>query len=112
MLTKLFGGALIGKLLDFLADHPDFDYTVAQMHQFTGIKKNTLYRLIRELMEDRIIIRTRRIGRSCFYRLNANDPRVISLLRQAYDFYNEELASIQIEEKSPEGVNRESWRNN
>jgi DNA-binding transcriptional ArsR family regulator len=112
MFTKLFAGALFGKLLDFLADHPDSDYTVAQLHEFTGIKVPTLRRIIRELKEERIIVYTRRVGRSKYYRLNADDPHVVSLLKTARDFINEELASVQFDVKRAKGFNRESWRNN
>jgi transcription initiation factor IIE alpha subunit len=112
MFARLFGGGLFGKLLDFLADHVDFDYTVAQMHQFTGIKKDSLYRLIRELKEERIIMCTRMVGRSKYYRLNMSDPRVVSLFQTAHEFLNKGLASIQIKDKSAKSTDRKPWMNN
>jgi len=39
MFTEVFGRSLRVKLLDFLADHVDFDYTLSQMQQFTGISR-------------------------------------------------------------------------
>jgi len=98
MFTELFGDSPRVKILDFLADHVDFDYTLSQMQQFTAISRPTLYRLVPELEKDGIILFTRQVGGSRFYRLNVADPRVASMLQADFAGINEELAAGQFKE--------------
>jgi DNA-binding transcriptional ArsR family regulator len=98
MFTEVFGGSPRVKLLDFLADHVDFDYTLSQMQQFTGISRPTLYRLVPELEKDGIVLYTREVGGSRFYRLNVDDPRVASMLQADFSRINEELAAGRFKE--------------
>ena len=46
MFTDIFGNAPRVRLLDFLADHPDFDYTISQMAEFAEIARPTVYKLV------------------------------------------------------------------
>jgi len=48
LFTDIFGDAPRVKLLDFLADHPDFDYTISQMAEFANLARPTVYKLVAE----------------------------------------------------------------
>jgi len=91
MFTEIFGGSPRVKLLDFLADHVDFDYTLSQLQQFTGISRPTLYKLVSELEKERLVVLTREIGGSRFFRINMEDPRVVSMLQMDFNRVNVNL---------------------
>ena len=93
MFTDIFGNAPRVKLLDFFADHVDFDYTISQMAEFAEIGRPTLYKLVAELQSQGMLTFTREVGDSKFYRLNLENPRIVSMLQVDFEGINKELAS-------------------
>ncbi len=93
MFKDIFGDAPRVRLLDFLADHPDFDYTISQMAEFADIARPTVYKLVAELQSQGMLTFTRSVGDSKFYRLNVANPRIVSMLQVDFDGINKELAA-------------------
>src|SRR2546430_7741639 len=91
MFTEIFGNSTRVKLLDFLADHVDFDYTISQIEEFTEISRPTLYRLIGELEAEKMISLTRLVGASKFYALDTRNEKVIEMLRMEFEAINRNL---------------------
>jgi DNA-binding transcriptional ArsR family regulator len=89
--TEIFGDSPRVKLLDFLADHVDFDYTISQIQGFTDISRPTIYRLIEELKTEKMISVTREVGASKFYGLNTQDDKVIGMLQLEFEAINKSL---------------------
>lgn len=92
MFTDIFGDSPRVRLLDFLADHPGFDYTISQMAEFAEIARPTVYKLVEELLGQDMLIFTRSVGDSKFYRLNLKNPRIVSMLQVDFEGINKELA--------------------
>jgi DNA-binding transcriptional ArsR family regulator len=93
MFTDIFGSAPRVRLLDFLADHPDFDYTISQMAGFAEIARPTVYKLVEALLGQDMLTFTRSVGNSKFYRLNVANPRIVSMLQVDFESINKELAA-------------------
>jgi len=91
MFTEIFGNSPRVKLLDFLADHVDFDYTISQIEEFTEISRPTLYRLIGELEAEKMISPTRLVGASKFYALDTRNEKVIDMLQMEFEAINRNL---------------------
>ena len=91
MFTEIFGNSPRVKLLDFLADHVDFDYTISQIEEFTEISRPTLYRLIGELEAEKMISPTRLVGASKFYALDTRNEKVIDMLQMEFEAINKSL---------------------
>ena len=91
MFTEIFGNSPRVKLLDFLADHVDFDYTISQIEEFTEISRPTLYRLIGELEAEKMISLTRLVGASKFYALDTRNEKVIEMLQMEFEAINRNL---------------------
>ena len=91
MFTEIFGNAPRVKLLDFLADHVDYEYTISQIQEFTDISRPTLYRLIGELETEEMISLTREVGASKFYGLNTRNEKVIGMLQMEFEAINRSL---------------------
>ncbi|HVL87554.1 MAG TPA: helix-turn-helix domain-containing protein [Candidatus Thermoplasmatota archaeon] len=68
------------KLLDFLAEHPEFDYNVMELSRHAAVARPTVYKVLARLTKQGIVEETRRIGNSTFFRLNLAHPSVARML--------------------------------
>ena len=98
MFTDIFGDAPRVRLLDFLADHPDFDYTISQMAEFANLARPTVYKLVAELQNQDMLTLTRSVGDSKFYRLNVANPRMVSMLQVHFEGISKELTAAAYDE--------------
>jgi len=85
MFVKIFGENPQTKILDFLADHPDYDYTITELAEKTGVSKPTTNKVIRGLLKERLVIVSRKIGRSKLYKLNTRNEIVKTILKFEFE---------------------------
>lgn len=88
MFKDIFGNNPQTKILDFLADYPRFDYSITEIAQKAKVSRPTVYKIIKSLVEKKLVIKTREQGTSCLYQLNTENKLVQVILK--FDF---ELAS-------------------
>lgn len=79
-LTTLFGEHPDVRILDFLAEHAGFDYNLTDLARNAGVSRPATYKVVARLLKRRVLVRTRRVGTSWFYALNAQSPLVKPLL--------------------------------
>ena len=106
MLTDLFGDSPRVRLLDFLADHVDYDYTLTQIHRLARVSRPTLYRLVAAMEGEGLIVQTREVGGSHFFRLATESPKVVAMLQMDFRQVNEELAAVRFGKVSATGRTR------
>jgi len=71
---KVFGDSPRNRVLLFLIDNNEFDYSKYDISKFCGISRVTLDSFIGELIKMELIKKTREIGRATLYKINlAND---------------------------------------
>lgn len=80
MFKDIFGDNPTTKILDFLANHIEFDYTITDIAKYSEVSKPTVYKVIDTLLKKNLIIITREIGNSSMYKLNTGNPLVKKLL--------------------------------
>ena len=88
MFKEIFGTSPQTKILDFLADHPNYDYNVSDISKHSEVSRPTVYKIIEILLKRKLIIKTRESGNSSLYQLNIENKLVKVILK--FDF---ELAS-------------------
>jgi len=88
MFKDIFGNSPQTKILDFLADHPNYDYNVSDISKNSDVSRPTVYKIIGILLEKKLIVKTRESGNSSLYKLNMENKLVKIILK--FDF---ELAS-------------------
>ena len=76
----VFGDSPTVKVLDFLIDNQEFDYSLTDIAKGAGIAWSTLHECWPEMIELGIVIKTRRIGRAELYKLDGNNDLVKKLL--------------------------------
>lgn len=80
MFTSIFGEGPQVRVLDFLAEHPDFDYSIMEISRHSGVARPTVYKVVDALVRQGLLNETRRIGNSTFYRLDLSNPAVRRML--------------------------------
>lgn len=78
-LTRLFNTAT-AKVLDFLLTNEGLFYTEDEISELTTIPARTLQRSIQILLNEHVIKRERKNGRTFYYTANLSSPRVSGLL--------------------------------
>ena len=79
--TEVFGNNPIIKVLDFLITFQLFDYPLTEIAKNSGVSYSTLQTFWDKLEKNKIVIKTRRIGKSDMYKLNTNNPAVKQLIK-------------------------------
>jgi Fe2+ or Zn2+ uptake regulation protein len=99
MFKNLFGDNPQTKILDFLADHPNYDYNISDLSKKAEVSRPTVYKFLQVLLKKNLIIKTRDVGTSSMYKLNLENNLVKLMLK--FDF---ELAKEQADLESEKTV--------
>ena len=73
---KKQGDTPLNKILDFLIIHQDFDYSLKDIAEHSGVGYSTLKKMKKDLLKNSWIIYTRNVGIAKMYKLNRNYPMV------------------------------------
>ena len=79
-LEKIFGDAPLIRVLDFLLENQNFDFTKKEISQHAKVNFKTLNKILPKLEDNEIILPTRRIGKAILYKLNINSEIVKIIL--------------------------------
>ena len=79
VLARLFSSRAVAQILDFFLDHKEFDYSVNEISQKTGLSFRTIFREIPDLEQIQLIYNSRRIGKTNMYKLNTDLSAVLLL---------------------------------
>jgi|TARA_Y100000310_G_scaffold130175_1_gene129359 hypothetical protein len=80
---ETFGDSPILRVLDFLVVNEDFDYSMTDIANLSGVGYSTLKLFWRNLEESNIVVKTRIVGRAKMYKLNLANP----VVKKFRDFY-------------------------
>ena len=101
MFKEIFGNSPQTKILDFLADHPDYDYSISEIAKHSQVSRPTVYKIKDILLKKGLIIHTREQGNSPLYKLNLDNKLVQVILK--FDF---EIAKRIADIESQESVKK------
>jgi len=89
------------KILDFLVVFQEFDYSISDIAEYSGIGFKTALEVIRDLEEQQVIVKTRNVGRALMYKLNLESKHTQSINRLATDIA---VRSVKENKKSKNSV--------
>ena len=75
-LIKLFDNTPQLKVLEFLIEGRELDYSVSDIAEGAGIGRTTLFRIWNDFIDLNIVKHTRDIGNAKLYKLNLSNPFV------------------------------------
>ncbi len=77
----LFGDTPQLRVLDFLIGNHFFDFPMTEIARGANVSYNSLKEFFPKLIKSSVIVKTRRIGKSDYYKLNLDNPFVMNLIR-------------------------------
>ncbi|MFH1239951.1 MAG: hypothetical protein V1672_01935 [Candidatus Diapherotrites archaeon] len=80
------------RLLEFLITGREFDYSLTDLADNAGVSWTTLHRIFPKFEKQKIVVKTREIGRAKLYKLNMENDGV-KILIKLYD----KLLKLQLE---------------
>ncbi len=78
---EIFGSNPVMKVLDFLITYQLFDYPLTEIARNSRVSYSTLQAFWDRLERNRIVVKTRRVGKSDLYKLNTKNPAVKQLIK-------------------------------
>ncbi len=85
--VEVFGKNPIIKVLDFLITFQAFDYPLTEIARNSGVSYSTLQTFWDKLSRNRIVIKTRRVGKSDLYKLNIDNSAVKQLIKLDWNLF-------------------------
>ena len=79
--VEVFGNNPIMRVLNFLITFQAFDYSLTEIASNSGVSYSTLQVFWNKLEKNNVVVKTRRIGKSDLYKLNAENPAVKQLIK-------------------------------
>lgn len=79
--VEYFGASPYVKVLDFLIDGQEFDYSMTEVAKGANVGWSAFTRIWNQLLNKEIIIPTRTIGNAKLFKLNTNNPFVEKLIK-------------------------------
>ena len=86
---KLLGNSPTVRILDLFLGQVEFDYGIADIVRKTNCHRDTVCKVLDELIEIKAVILTRRLSKFQLYKLDSNNPQV-KKLSKLYDSLNDE----------------------
>jgi predicted transcriptional regulator len=84
MFKDIFGDNPGTRILDFLADHPESEYSITEIVEKSEISRPTVYKIIENLIKIKLISKSRTVGNAPLYKLNTENKLVRKMLK--FDF--------------------------
>jgi hypothetical protein len=75
-----FGDYPIIRVLDFLIENEIFDYSKKDIAKYSEVSWNTIEKFFDKMIWMKIIVKTRKVGKSDMYKLNIKNPIVQNLI--------------------------------
>ena len=97
LFLKQFGDTPQLRILDFFIDNHFFDFPLTEIARESNVSYNSLKLILPQFIKDGIVFKTRRIGKSDYYKLNIDNLLVKNLMKLDW----------MLVEKSIENINKE-----
>src|SRR3989339_370587 len=88
LFLQQFGDTPQLRVIDFLIDNHFFDYPVTEIARESNVSYNSLKLFFSDFIKSKIVIKTRKIGKSDYFKLNLENLFVKNLIKLDWDLIN------------------------
>ncbi len=92
VLSKVFGNCPQVMILETFADHFEEELSIPDLIWLTDMPKTTIYSYISKLLDEKILLKGNKVGKTQFYRLNSEKQEVKIVLSLLNYIVTEKLA--------------------
>ena len=95
LFLEQFGDTPQLRVIDFFIENSIFDFPLTEIAKESNVSYNSLKIFIGDFLKNRFLIKTRKVGKSDYYKINKENPFVLNLIRldwsltKAYALKNE-----------------------
>jgi len=107
-LTRIFRNSN-SKILDFLILNKKFDYSEAEISQEAGVPSRTLQRILPCLVDEELVVKTRKSGRTNMYVANLESKRLLALQDYVKTTIEENLKNQEVFDK-PQSIKNKNTK--
>jgi len=97
LFLKQFGDTPQLRVIDFLIDNHMFDFPMTEMARGSNVSYNSIKLFFPTFIKSGMVIKTRRIGKSDYYKLNLDNLFVKNLIKLDWNLVK---SSVEIEQKA------------
>ncbi len=97
LLLENFGDTPQLRVLDFLIDNHFFDFPMTEIARESNVSYNSIKSFFQKFVESGILVKTRKVGKSDYYKMNLENSFVKNLIRLDWNLVKSNLG---IEEKT------------
>jgi len=76
-----FGDTPQLRVLDFLIENHFFDYPITEIARESNVSYNSLKSFFQKFVSSGILIKTRKVGKSDYFKMNLNNPFMSNLIK-------------------------------
>ena len=98
LFIQFMGDSPMIRVLDYLITFKEVDFSITDIAENAGIGRATLYRLWDNLIDNKIIMHTREIGKAKLFKLNTNNKKILKLI-EIFDMITLEELKKHIKQK-------------
>ncbi|MBI2003935.1 hypothetical protein HYS72_00535 [Candidatus Pacearchaeota archaeon] len=92
-----FGDTPQLRVLDFLIGNHFFDFPMTEIARESNVSYNSITTFFQNFINSGIIIKTRKVGKSDYYKLNLDNPFVMNLIRLDWSLTKRNILAEQIQ---------------
>lgn len=81
LLLEQFGDTLQLRVIDFLIDNHFFDFPITEIARGSNVSYNSIKLFFPQFIKSEIVYKTRKIGKSDYYKLNLKNSFVRNLIK-------------------------------
>lgn len=81
LFLQQFGDTPQLRVMDFLIDNQFFDYPVTEIARSANVSYNSIKLFFPQLVASGIVVKTRKMGKSDYFKLNIKHPFVANLIK-------------------------------
>lgn len=81
LFLKQFGDTPQLRVIDFFIDNSIFDFPLTEIARESNVSYNSLKSFINDFLKNGFIIKTRKVGKSDYYKINKENPFIVNLMR-------------------------------
>jgi DNA-binding MarR family transcriptional regulator len=82
------------KLMDLLIIGREAEYSITDMAEAAGVGRSSIYRMLDDMLKDKVLVKKGKYGRIQLYQLNMENPEVKLLVK-----FFDEIAKIESEKE-------------
>ena len=97
MFLKLEGDTVKNRIWNFLIVHSEFDYSMKDIADNSGVSYSALKLIWKEFVERNIVVHTRHVGKAKMYKLNRNNPQVEKFINYYWSVVDSAIEKPKIE---------------